>query len=375
MGIYNNRRLDLPIFPLGFGVMRLAMNPDGSFSPDVHRLLAVAYERGINYFDTAYPYLGGHSEELIHDALVAHYPRDSFYIADKMPVWECHTRDDMERIFNIQLERLGVEYIDFYLLHGLHHSRWLDIYNKGVLDFLSQKLKEEKIRKVGFSFHDTAKVLSPILDAYNWDFTLLQINYYDWIKLQANQSYDILTNRDIPCFVMEPVGGGRLVKLPESAEKLLKSIRPDDSIASWAIRFTASLPNVAMTLSGMSNIEQLNDNLSVFDSFSPISESEQSALNEVVNILNSYNTIPCTACGYCIEDCPKNVDISQIFKRYNDYMQFENMVRFNIDYNAFIPPQRQASNCIACGVCIQNCPQKIDIPEKLNMIHEFIQSM
>ena len=365
------KQLNISLSPLGFGVMRLPINPDRTFPLEVYNLLIEAYERGINYFDTAYPYLFGHSEVLIRDTLVAKFPRDSFYIADKLPVWECSDRSDMERIFNIQLERLGVEYIDFYLLHGLHRSRWLDIHNKGVLDFLEEKRREGRIRKVGFSFHDTPNELTPILDAYGWDFAQLQINYYDWTSQHAKDSYDILVKRDIPCLVMEPVGGGRLAKLPVKAESILKKIRPGDSIASWAVRFTAGLPNVATTLSGMVNREQLLDNLSIVTPIVPLSTSEQSALEHVVNIISESSAIPCTGCGYCLEDCPNEVDIPQIFQRYNNYIQFENMARFDIDYFAFIPKHRRASNCIACGKCEEQCPQKIDIAQQLEMIHNF----
>ena len=363
--------LEMLLSPLGFGVMRLEQNPDGTFPPGVHRLLAEAYERGINYFDTAYLYLGGRSEELIRDALVARYPRESFYIADKLPVWDCRNRDEMDRIFNVQLERLGVKHIDFYLLHGLHRSRWIDIHSKGVLGFLDDKRAEGKIRKAGFSFHDTTSELEPILDSYGWDFVQLQINYYDWIVQHEKDSYEMLAERGIPCFVMEPVGGGRLAQLPDATGRLLKDHRPDDSIASWAIRFSTSLPNVAVTLSGMSDTGQLLDNLSVFDSFVPLSEAEQSILQNVVLILRGYSLIPCTACRYCITDCPCNVDIPQIFKRYNDYRQFENMARFDADYYAFIPEQQRASNCVSCGECVRKCPQNIDIPTELKAIHDF----
>jgi ferredoxin len=169
---------------------------------------------------------------------------------------------------------------------------------------------------------------------------------------------------------MEPVGGGRLAKLPAEAENLLKNQRPDDSIASWAIRFTASLPNVIVTLSGMSDIEQLTDNLSVFNMPVSLSMIEQSILHSVVEILSGYNTIPCTTCGYCVKECPRVVDIPQIFTRFNDYVQFENATRFDIDYHAFVPLHRRASNCVSCGLCIEKCPQKIDIPKELDAVHK-----
>lgn len=364
------KKLKMSLSPLGFGVMRLLMNLDGTFPAEVHKLLEAAYERGINYFDTAFIYLGGHSEELIRDALVKNYSRSSFYIADKLPVWECRSREDMERIFNIQLERLGVEYIDFYLLHGLNRFRWTDMQNAGALKFLETKKREGRISKVGFSFHDDKQTLETILNSYEWEFALLQINYYDWVVQNAKDNYELLAEHDIPCIVMEPVGGGRLANLPPSAEKELKNVRPNDSSASWAIRFVASLPNVIVTLSGMSDMEQLTDNLSVFNTPVSLTEKEQTALHSVVEILSSYSTIPCTACGYCVDDCPKNVDIPQIFNRYNDYMQFGNMARFDIDYYAFVPPQRRASNCISCGLCIKKCPQNVDIPKELYMVHE-----
>lgn len=364
-------KLDLTLAPLGFGVMRLPINVDGTFPEDVHKLLATAYEQGINYFDTAYPYLGGHSEELIRDALVKNYPRDSFYIADKLPVWECHSHEDMERAFKIQLERLGVEYIDFYLLHGMNRVRWQDMQKVGALDFLEAKRREGRIRKVGFSIHDNKQTLEKMLDAYDWEFALLQINYYDWIAQHAKESYDLLVERDIPCMVMEPIGGGRLAKLPEQAENLLNAENPEASISSWAMRFVASLPNVVVTLSGMSNTEQLNDNLRQFQPFKPLSKHELSVLDKVVEIIKTHSTIPCSGCLYCIDECPSNIDISQIFQRFNDYKQFFNSPRFDIDYfnSTFFPEARRADKCIECRRCNEFCPQKIDIPKELTAIH------
>lgn len=362
-------KLNASLSPLGFGVMRLHVNADGTFSTEAHRLLTEAYEKGINYFDTAYPYLGGRSEELIRNVLVTQYPRDSFYIADKLPVWDCRSREDMERIFDIQLERLGVEYIDFYLLHGLNRFRWADMSERGVIDFLETKRREGRIRKVGFSMHDDTATLKKILDAYDWEFAQLQINYYDWSVQNVKESYELLVERDIPCMVMEPVGGGRLAKLPEKAEHLLKTERPKDSIASWAVRFAAGLPNVAVTLSGMTDMEQLNDNIARFDPFTPLSKHELSLLDEVVQIIRLQNTIPCSGCRYCIDKCPVGVDIPQIFQRYNDYKQFSGMARFDIDYYAFVPEARRADKCLQCRQCVAHCPQMIDIPLKLKQAH------
>ena len=363
-------KLGAKLSPLGFGVMRLPMK-GGEFPEEVYRLLDRAVEKGINYFDTAYPYLGGKSEVLVREALVRRYPRDSFYIADKLPVWLCRNRDDMERIFQVQLERLGTEYIDFYLLHGLHKNRWEDIRSKGVLDFLEEKKKEGRIRRIGFSFHDTPEVLGQIVEAYPWEFAQLQINYYDWTVINTKACYEILEERGIPCMIMEPVGGGRLSRLPDEAERILKKVHPERSAASWAIRFAASLPNAAVTLSGMSDTIQLDDNVNQFQEMEPWSKEEGAAVEKVVRLLESFNPVPCSGCRYCVEECPRGVDIPQIFKRYNDYRMFEGMARFDIDYFAFVPEGKRGDSCIRCGKCSARCPQKISVPEEIGKIHAY----
>lgn len=362
------KQLGMKLSPLGFGVMRLPMDQEG-FPSEVYELLDQSMEIGINYYDTAFPYLRGKSEVLIREALVKRYNRNQFFIADKLPVWICENQEDMERIFQIQLERLGVEWIDFYLLHGLHKNRWNDIYEKGVLDFLEKKKKEGKINKVGFSFHDTPDVLPLIEKSYTWDFIQLQINYYDWDVLGVKNSYEYLEKKNIPCMVMEPVGGGRLSQLPKKAERILNDIHPDWSAAAWAIRYVASLPNVAVTLSGMSNKEQLNDNDLQFQDTRPLTEREKEAITQVNAIIDSYHVVPCSGCRYCVDECPRGVDIPQIFKRYNDYCMFSNMARFDIDYFAFVPEEKRGDKCIQCGKCSLKCPQKIAIPEEIKKIH------
>jgi predicted aldo/keto reductase-like oxidoreductase len=371
MQLRHNTQLNIPLSPLGFGVMRLPTNADGTFPPDVIQLLQAAYERGVNYFDTGYLYLNGHSEELVHEALVEKYPRDSFYIADKLPVWMCETQADMEQIFRTQLERLGVNRIDFYLLHGLNRQTWAKAYKSGALDFLVRKYKEGRINHIGFSIHDNAQVLAEILDAYSWDFAQLQINYYDWIVQHAKENYDLLAERHIPCIVMEPIGGGRLAQLPERAEQVLRKINSEFSIASWALRFVAGLPNVAVTLSGMSDLRQLTDNLAHFEPVVLLTEHELEVLKNVVMIIGKCNAIPCTSCRYCLDVCPANVDIPQIFQRWNNFKMFmkNNVERFDIDYFMFVPKSRDASNCISCGECTAHCPQRIDIPRELKKVH------
>jgi hypothetical protein len=364
----------MSLSPLGFGVMRVTQNPNGSFPPETNSLLSSAYEKGINFFDSGYGYLGGHSETLIRDAIVQKYPRDTFYISDKLPVWNCNNRSDMDRIFDTQLERLGVEYIDFYLLHFLHRKRWFDIYEKGVLDFLEEKKREGRIRKIGFSMHDTVETLEIIENAYDWEFVLLQINYLDWIAQRAKESYDYLDERNIPCMVMEPVGGGRLAKLPKEAENIFKELKPESSIPSWAFRFVSALPNVAVTLSGMNTIEQLEENIETFSDVPQLSKEENEAFDRVAEIFRLKNGIPCTFCNYCVDDCPKEVDIPNIFQRFNEYTLFDNP-DFSALYFLFIPDGRRADSCVFCGKCNKNCPQNIDIPAELKRVWPIISAL
>jgi len=362
------KKLDMELSQLGFGIMRLPM-ANGWFTDDAYKMIDRAMEVGINYYDTAYRYQEGQSEAFVYDALVKRYPRESFHIADKLPVWECRCKDDMGRIFNTQLERLGVEFIDFYLLHALNKPNWRTAYDQGALDFLEKRKKEGKIRKVGFSLHDNTDALSCIERAFEWDFVQLQINYYDWTVQRVDKSYEYLDIKGIPCFVMEPVGGGRLGKLPEKAEALLKTASPGASVSSWAIRFAAALPNVAVTLSGMSTHEQLEDNIATFSPVVPITQGEQSKLDEVVRIFGSYNAIPCTSCQYCVHGCPGEIDIPQIFQRYNDSIMFENATSFDIDYFGLIPEGKRGDACTDCGICVKKCPQGIGIPQQLINMH------
>lgn len=361
--------LGMELSPLGFGIMRLPMEGE-NFPGEVFELLDRAIEEGINYYDTAYLYQKGRSEKLIRDALVERHDRSRFYIADKLPVWDCHNRKDMERIFKEQLGRLGVEEIDFYLLHGLHKDSWNSVYEAGVLDFLEEKRKSGQIHKVGFSFHDTLEILKQIEKVYGWDFIQLQINYYDWEAIRAKENYEYLEERGIPCMVMEPVGGGRLSILPEKAEKLLKTFHPNWSSAAWAMRYVASLSDVAVILSGMNDETQLMDNILQFQDFQPLTEKEKEALSEVNAVIDSHQAVPCSGCRYCMDVCPKGVDIPQIFKRYNDSCLFENALPFDSDYFTHVPEGRRGNSCIQCNQCSKRCPQKINIPKELKGIHK-----
>lgn len=363
-------KLDTELSVLGQGVLRFPMSEKGNIQEGAVHFLHTAMNRGINYYDTGFHYMGGKSEGLIHDALVCKYPRETFHIADKMPTWMQLSRDDMERIFLIQLERLGVKYIDFYLLHGLSKKKWLKAYDAGVISFLDEKRKEGKIRKVGFSYHDCAENLAEITDAYDWDFAQLQINYYDWTVWDADRQYRILEERGIPCITMETVMGGVLSQLPDQAESLYRSIRPDASIASWAIRFVASLPNVAVMLSGMTNIEQLEDNISSLEGNICLSEEEKNAISAVVGMMQEKQIIQCRGCGYCKEVCPRHIDIPNILRSYSDYKLLGGSSHFDLNEGLF-----RAGECVGCGSCVKLCPQNINIPEEMSRITSFCRSM
>lgn len=362
-------KLGMELSPLGFGVMRLPMERD-QFPKEVYELLDKAVSEGINYYDTAYLYQKGRSEKLVHEALVKRYDRSQFYIADKLPVWDCHNRDDMERIFQEQLERLGVEEVDFYLLHGLHKNSWESVYEAGVLDFLEEKRRNGQIHKVGFSFHDTLEILKQIESVYEWDFIQLQINYYDWEAIRAKENYEYLDRKGIPCMVMEPVGGGRLSVLPEKAEKILKRVHPDWSSSAWAMRYVAGLSDVAVILSGMNDEAQLTDNVLQFQEIQPLTEEEKETLKQVNAVIDSHQAVPCSGCRYCMDVCPKGVDIPQIFKRYNDSCLFENVAPFDGEYFTHVPEGRRGDACIQCNQCSKRCPQKIDIPKEISNIHK-----
>lgn len=365
------KQLEMKLSRLGFGVMRLPQEVDGSFPESTKDLLHKAYNCGINYFDTGYEYLGGKSETLIRDTLVSGYPRDSFYIADKLPVWRVSNRDDMERIFATQLERLGTDYIDFYLLHSMNAAYWNNMRKLDVLSFLDEKKRNGQIRKVGFSMHDDETTLQSILSAYHWDFCQLQINYYDWYAQHAEENYKLCEERGIPVMVMEPLGGGRLVKLPAEAERTVREhgVTP----AQLALKFMTVLPNVAVVLTGAVAEVELIENIAAMSDVDAVAQDcDELLFQDIVKIIHSKSAIPCTACKYCVKECPQGVDIPLCFQKYNDYKllglpgQYANLGEY---YFNCIPTEHQANKCISCGKCVRRCPQKIDIPDELRRVY------
>ncbi len=350
---------------LGLGTMRLPCLNDekreSSSNIDYEKsqeLVDIAYNNGVNYFDTAYMYHCGKSEEFIGHALKK-YPRDSYYLADKLPIWMCDTAEDMEKVFNNQLKRCDVDYFDFYLLHALDGENFQKCEKFGAYEFVLQKQKEGKIKNIGFSFHGTIEDLEQIINAHHWDFAQIQMNYLDWEKQQANKQYQLLTDANIPVIVMEPVRGGKLAVPGGDVENLFKNYDETKSIASWAIKFVASYDNVLTILSGMNSVEQMNDNIASLTDFKPLSETEINLCFEAASIINKRELIPCTGCDYCA-DCPKGVKISQIFATYNKYISGE--VNFEQCKELYKQIEVNHLECINCGKCKTHCPQTINIP-------------
>ena len=360
----------------GFGAMRLPLkDANDKTSIDLEtmkQMVDIFMEAGFTYFDTAYLYHDEMSEPALKKALVERYPRESFVLADKMPTVIVKSADDYERFFANQLERTGAGYFDYYLMHNMCNERYAKTKQFGGFEFAMQKKAEGKIKKFGFSFHDDAETLDRILNEHpEVDFVQLQINYLDWDNnvIQSRKCYEVATRHNKPVVVMEPVKGGMLANLPESAAALFKAHDETASPASYALRFAASHENVMMVLSGMSSIEQVLDNTRTMADMKPLSEEEKLLLQNVTQKLNESIAIPCTACGYCREVCPKNIAIPALFGLYNNYKTTGNFS--SMYYNRAVYEKGKASDCIGCHLCEKNCPQHIQIPEELKKILPF----
>ena len=363
--------IDLNRMPrLGFGMMRLP-EKDGSIDMEQVCRMADAYLRaGMNYFDSAYVYHGGNSEKAMKEALVKRHPRESFMLATKLPAWCMKNPEDRDRIFNEQLERCGVDYFDFYLLHSVEDGsngetyERLDCYSWGL-----QKKAEGKIRHFGFSFHGSPAYLEKTLDAHpEIEFVQIQLNYADWENpvVRSGELYEILHRRNIPMVIMEPVKGGTLASLAPELEAKYKAARPDASAASWALRFVASLPGVMTVLSGMSSEEQMRDNIGTFSRFEPLTEAEQSLVQEVRSAMLSVPQIGCTACRYCTDGCPMKISIPDVFRAVNTMTLYGDVFRPKAFYGGVISQGHgRASDCIGCGQCEGVCPQHLPIIDLL----------
>ena len=352
---------------LGFGLMRLPRK-DGEIDVEtVARMADDFLAKGFTYFDTAYVY--GGSEVAFGKAVVSRHPRESYTVASKMAGWALNENYGPEDMFRDQLARMGLDYIDYYLLHSLQDSR-VDCYEQYDCWNFCKKMRDEgKIRHFGFSFHGGPELLDKLLTEHpEVDFVQLQINYVDWDSegIYSGKNYEVCCRHGKPVVVMEPVKGGILASVRPELEEKYRAVNQDASTASFALRFAADLENVKVVLSGMSSYEQMQDNLNTFDDYKPLSDAERAAIDEVKRGLLAADTVPCTACRYCTEGCPMGINIPEIFKAYNMYLTFGVHNRPNLFYAGLLQTgSGKAGDCIACGQCEAACPQHIDIIERL----------
>ena len=365
---------------LGFGLMRLPLlNEEDKKSIDKEQACQMTdlfLERGFTYFDTAYMYHEYESERAVKDFLVTRKDRGSYTLASKLPVMQLKEKEDMERIFNEQREKCGVEYFDYYLLHALD-AEHKTVKRLGCFEFAMQKKAEGKVKHVGFSFHDSADVLDEILtDHPEAEFVQLQLNYLDWedAKVQSRKCYETAVKHGKKVVVMEPVKGGTLANLPAKAKEVLHGLHPDWSDASWAIRFVASLENVMVVLSGMSNLQQMEDNSGYMEQFEPLTEQEKKVLlGQVVDIIHEAAKIPCTACRYCVEGCPMSIAIPEYFALYNAEITEKGTPEHKEQFEALAKEHGKPGDCVACGQCEGACPQHLPAIEWLKKVAEVFE--
>ena len=363
---------------LGFGAMRLPLtDPDDVTAIDIEQLKAMVDEfiaGGGTYVDTAFVYHNGASETALREALVERYPRDAFTVATKCLAWACASKEEAQACLPTSLERLGVDYIDYYLLHNLGGARTVKFDEYDMWNYVAKAKADGLVRHVGFSMHDGPETLDEILTAHlEVDFVQLQVNYLDWDDpvIQARRCMEVAQRHGVPVVIMEPARGGRLAELPERVAAPLKAAAPDVNLASWAYRFCFNLPNVVTVLSGMSTLDQARENVATFQANRPFAEDEQRALDEAVEVLRSLASVPCTNCRYCVKDCPQGVSIPEIMGLLNLELMTENNEFVKGLYQWQAPGR--ASTCIGCGACEAMCPQSIDIIHQLEVAKEHFE--
>jgi len=366
--------MQLPL--LGFGTMRLPTKADGTIDEaQTREMVAHAMTQGVNYFDTAWPYHSGQSERVI-GRILKEYKRNSFYLASKYPGHQILSNGYRPaEVFEAQLEKCGVEYFDFYLLHNVYEKSFETYMDPqwGILDYFREQKRLGRIRHLGFSSHGGTDFLRRFLDLCGADmeFCQIQANYLDWTLQDAKGKYELLTERNIPVWVMEPVRGGKLAALSEADEAKLRAHRPAESTAAWGFRFLQGFPNIKMILSGMSNKEQLEDNIRTFSQGPALSAQETSLVLKIAEGLK--NSVPCTSCRYCCDGCPMGLDIPMMLAVYNDLRYAPS---FNVSMRLeFLPEDKKPSACIGCGKCTKICPQNIDIPGALKDLSGMLETL
>jgi hypothetical protein len=350
---------DISLSLLGMGAMRLPQEGEGWGLPIVYNqaqeIIDYCMAQGVNYYDTAYIYHNGDSEVFLGKAL-SKYPRESFYVADK---YNFSANADYKAQFEEQLQRLQMDYIDFYLLHGISDDAVNDYLNNGCIEYFEEQKSKGRIKYLGFSFHSTPPIMSQITSRHDWDFAMIQLNYLDWIHGEAQGLYNHLREKGIPIMAMEPIHGGMLANLSDENNAMLRNAEPQRSIASWALRFVADLPDITVILSGMSNIEQTKDNIATVKESKPLSDNDIEMLKKISTELFKTIAVTCTNCRYCLNDCPQALDIPTLLSVYNEYKAGG---EWRLSRLKALSKEQQPMGCTACGICVKLCPQNLDIP-------------
>lgn len=354
---------------LGFGCMRFPVTAEGKIrEPEAEEMMDRAIEAGVNYIDTAYPYHDGQSEPFV-GKVMSKYDRNSYYLATKLPCWHVNALEDVDRIFSEQLSRLRTDYIDFYLMHALNRDSFRKMAEMGCVKRLEELKAQGKIKYLGFSFHDGYDAFEEILSYREWDFCQIQLNYMDADQQAGMKGYKLAEERQVPLVIMEPVKGGTLAAYADDITGRFRELDPQASVASFALRWVGSLPNVKVILSGMSTMGQVEDNLKTFEEFRPLSERESKEIDQIVALIKGRVRNGCTGCGYCMP-CPAGVDIPGNFRIWNTYHMYQNYNMVKGGWENRLGDAKQAKNCVKCGKCEKACPQKLHIREDLTKVQE-----
>jgi hypothetical protein len=360
---------------LGFGLMRLPVDSNNVIIEDkAMELMQVALDKGVNYFDTAWPYHNEQSEPLL-GRFLQKIDRSKIYVATKLPTWLTKTRQDMDEYLDKQLVKLQTDYIDYYLLHALNKKLWLELKKAGVIEFLEKAKADGKIRHIGFSFHDKYPAFKHIIDAYPWEFCQIQHNFFDTKHEAGKLGLEYAASKNIGIVIMEPLLGGKLVgNIPAEAEKIWQKSDYKWNPVERALRFVWNYPGVQVTLSGMSNLEQMNENIAIASRAkeNELSDKELMLYNKVRRVYLTKMAVRCTGCGYCMP-CPSKVGIPYALGIYNNAHMFGDKKRHQFEYKFFVPDPHKADKCTACGACLPKCPQKIDIPKELAAVTEYFK--
>ena len=359
------------IAKLGFGLMRLPSEGEKIDIEQVKIMVDKFIEAGFTYFDTAYVYGNGDSERAARDALVKRYPREAFQLADKMPLFIVKSKEDYPKYFAESLERAGVDYFDFYLLHNMTGDAIDLVENTGGWEFMRKIKDEGRAKHIGFSYHGTPETLDEVLCRHpEVEFVQLQVNYIDWEdpRVRSRECLEVCRKHSKPVVIMEPVKGGLLAGMNDEVRSMFREANPTASVSSWAVRYCASLDGIITVLSGMSNVQQMEDNVSYMKDFKKLTENEREVIARVVDVMRKIPQIACTACRYCVDDCPQKIDIPGVFRAYNSYMLFANADSFKRDYERVVSRGGSAADCIACGTCEEHCPQHLPIRELLSKV-------